>query len=603
MQTFKGIERFHGRIRLPDLKQHLRYAADKFGDMDAYIFRRVPKGEVYTRSYRRLLADVEAFGTQLLAMGLHGNHIVIVGANSYEWVVAHHAVVGGTGVSVPLDRQLPESEVINLTRRGEAAAFIFHPKHLDIAAAAARALPGVRHFICMDPERLEGAMPDDPRFCGMDSLIREGYARIASGDRSFLDAVIDPEAMCSLLFTSGTTANSKGVMLNHRNICANVYSSVRVLEILPGDRYLSILPLHHTFENTVGVYIMTYYGATICFTDGLRYLTDNLKEWKINIMLGVPLLFENIYRQIGKTLEKSGKAKLVKTMLKLTGVLRKTGIDIRRKVFHQIHEALGGGIKLCVSGAAALDEEVVRFFDGIGIDFFCGYGLTETSPVACCGNKFVNAFGSVGQPIPDVEIAIDTQETEPGAQAFGEILIKGPNIMLGYFQNPEDTAEALGADGWFRSGDIGYLDRKGCLHITGRKKSMIVLTNGKKAFPEEIEFLLDRIPGVSESIVWGDQSSREAVDICAKLVIRREDLPAGAGDTDEALADWAAAEIREINKRMPAYKSVKYFLLTEEDLVKTTTLKIRRPQEMEKIHAWLDEKGLTMKTASRMSVR
>lgn len=603
MQTFKGIERFTDRVRLPDLKKHLQYAAEKFGDQDAYLFRRVPKGEVQSRSYRRLLTDVEALGTQLLAMGLGKSHIVIVGANSYEWVVAHHAVVGGVGISVPLDRQLPDTEVVNLTRRGQAAAFIFHPRHLPAAEAVARELSGVRHFICMDPERLEAPMPDDPRFVGMDVLIEQGHALIAAGDRSFVDAKIDPEEMCSLLFTSGTTANSKGVMLNHRNICANVYSSVRVLEIGRGDRYLSILPLHHTFENTVGVYIMTYYGATICFTDGLRYLTDNLKEWKINVMLGVPLLFENIYRQIRKNLEKSGKENLVKHMLRVTGLLRKVGIDIRRKVFHQIHEALGGNINLCVSGAAALDEEVVRFFDGIGIDFFCGYGLTETSPVACCGNRFVNAFGSVGQPIPDVEIAIDTEESEPGAQAFGEILIKGPNVMLGYYQNPEDTAEVLQPDGWFRSGDIGYLDKKGCVHITGRMKSMIVLTNGKKAFPEEIEFLLDHIPGVKESIVWGDQSARETVDICAKLVLSREDLPSEAGTSDEEIADWVSARIREVNQKMPAYKAIKYFLLTEEELVKTTTLKIRRPIEQQKTHAWLEANTLTMKNANRRMVR
>ena len=603
MQTFKGIERYHGRVRLPDLKQHLRYVAEKYGDADAYVFRRVPKGPVFTRSYNKLLQDAESLGTELLAMGLGGQRIVIVGANSYEWVVAHHAVVGGVGVSVPLDRQLPEPEVINLSRRGEADAFIFHPKHLAIAVATSLALPGIRYFICMDPEQLEEPMPEDPRFLVMDKLLVKGRERIAAGDRSFLDAKIDPEAMCSLLFTSGTTATSKGVMLNHRNICENVYAAVRVLEISAGDRYLSVLPLHHTFENTVGVYIMTYYGACICFTDGLRYLTDNLKEWKINVMLGVPLLFENIYRQICKTLEKSGKTALVNRMIGIAGFLRMFGIDLRRKLFHQIHDALGGHINLCVSGAAALDEEVIRFFNGIGIDFFSGYGLTETSPVVCVGNRIMNVFGSVGQPLPGVEVAIDTTETEPGPQAIGEILTRGPNVMMGYFQNPEDTAEVLGADGWFRTGDIGYLDKKGCLHITGRKKSMIVLTNGKKAFPEEIEFLIDRIPGVKESIVWGDQVSRESVEICAKIVVNREDLPAGAGDTDETLADWAAAGIREINQKMPPYKAIKYFVLTEEGLVKTTTLKLKRPAEMEKTRAWLDGNNLQMKTANRRFIR
>ncbi len=603
MQTFKGIERLADRVLQPDLKQHLRYVAAKYGDAEAYRFRRAPREAVQTRSYRQLLSDTEALGTQMLAMGLKNSHIVIIGSNSYEWVVSHHAVVGGVGVSVPLDRQLPVAEVINLTRRGEAVVFIFHPRHLEAARAVADALPGIRYFICMDCERLGEPLPDDPRFVGMESLLTSGRARIADGDRSYLDAHIDPESMCSLLFTSGTTANSKGVMLNHRNICANVYSAVRVLEIAPGDRYLSILPLHHTFENTVGVYIMTYYGAVICFTDGLRYLTDNLKEWQINVMLGVPLLYENIYRQILKNLEKSGKAKLVRWMLVATSLLRKMGIDVRRRVFAQIHEALGGHIQLCVSGAAALDEQVVRFFDGIGIDFFNGYGLTETAPVASCCNRYVNVFGSVGQPMPDVEIAIDTAIDRPGPQAVGEILIKGPNVMMGYYQNPEDTAAVLQTDGWFRSGDIGYLDRLGCLHITGRKKSMIVLSNGKKAFPEEIEFLLDRIPGIKESMVWGDQSARDTVDICAKLVFVAEELPADAGTSDGERCEWVAARIREVNTMMPSYKAIKYFVLTEEELIKTTTLKVRRPLELEKTRAWLAKHGLTMKSAHRTLLR
>ena len=603
MQTFSGIERLPGRTLSRDLKQHLIRSVSLYGDQDAYMFRRTPGGDVHRRSFKDLLNDVEGLGTELLSMGLGGEHIVIVGANSYEWVVAHHAVVGGVGVSVPLDRQLPEQEVINLTRRGKARAFIYHPKHHEIACATARDNADIQQFICMDPERLESPYPDDPRFIDMSTIIERGRGRIADGDRSFIDAAIDPEQMCSLLFTSGTTAASKGVMLSHKNICNNVYGSVRILDISEGARYLSVLPLHHTFENTVGVYIMSYYGVCTCFTDGLRHLSDNLKEWKINVMLGVPLLYINIYRQIQKTLEKSGKTNLVKILLKVTGMLKAIGIDVRRKVFHQIHEALGGGIELCVSGAAALDQEVTRFFNGIGIDFFCGYGLTETSPVLSCGNRFVNVFGSVGQPLPDVTIAIDTESDKPGPDATGEILAKGPSIMIGYYENPEDTAEALTEDGWFHTGDIGYLDKKGCVHITGRKKSMIVLTNGKKAFPEEIEFLLDRIPGVAESVVWGDTTSHAGVDICAKFVINPEDLPEEAGKTDESVADWLAEQVRTVNSQMPAYKAIKYFLITEEGLIKTTTLKIRRPQDLEKTVGWLTDQGQTMRTAHRTYIR
>ncbi len=600
MQTVVG-KKYFDRPRYLTLRELIRDCTKRYADLAVYRYHEIPGGPEIVRTYREYGADIDAFGTGLVKLGLTGKHIVIVGANCYEWAVAHNAVVNGTGISVPLDRQLPEQEVINLTERGGAEAFIYNAPHHEIALSVAACNPKIRYFICMKPGVIPAELKQaDPRFKDYAEVWQLGQDALAADDRCFLDAPIDPDAMCSLLFTSGTTAMSKGVMLCHRNITANIHAVVCTINIAQGQKALSVLPLHHTFENTVGMYMMQAYGCCICFTDGLRYLAQNLKDWEINIVLAVPLLFENIYHQIQKTLVKTGKLKLVNTMRKVSNVLRKFGIDLRGKLFHQIISAVGGGLNLCVCGAAAIDQEITSFFNDIGIEFLCGYGLTETSPVISACNQFVNVYGSVGNPLAGIEVAIDTASDEPGA--IGEILTRGESVMLGYYQNPEATAEVMTADGWFRTGDIGFLDKKGCTHITGRVKSMIVLTNGKKAFPEEIEFLVNHVPGIKESLIWGDSTSHDTVDICAKLVLSPETMPEGILGDNKALVQYFADQLKIVNQQMPPYKAIKYFILSEQELIKTTTLKVRRPAEQEKIRNRLAELSLTMKTANGKNI-
>ncbi|MDD2458726.1 MAG: AMP-binding protein [Eubacteriales bacterium] len=601
MQTVIG-KTYYQVPRFETLRDLIRYSVEKYGDTPAYRYHDKPGGPDVVRTYREFGQAIDEMGTGLLAMGFAGEHLVVVGENSYEWAIANTAIVNGVGITVPLDKQLPVSEVINLTQRGKAVAFIYHPKHHEIAKMVAQAVPQVRSLICMKADIIEPELAQaDARFTDMDQVRAAGRAALAAGDRSFVDAVIDPEKMSSLLFTSGTTAMSKGVMLCHRNITHNVFAVMSTIKLEAGQRALSVLPLHHTFENTVGMYMMLGFGINICFTDGLRYLVDNMKEWKINIILAVPLLFENIYHAVQKKLVKSGKLALVNKLRVVARLLRKVGIDIRKKLFHQIHEGVGGGLSLCVSGAAAIDKEITAFFNDIGIEFWAGYGLTETSPVISCNNYFVNVYGSVGNPLATIEVGIDADSDEPGA--IGEILSKSPSNMLGYYENPEATAEVLTSDGWVRTGDIGYLDKQGCIFITGRKKSMIVLPNGKKAFPEEIEFVVNRIPGVKESIVWGDELNRDTIDICAKIVFSDELLPEGLAGDSEKISAYLAEQIKLVNKDMPVYKAVRNFVWTTEELIKTTTLKVKRPEESKKIKAWLDEHQTTMraKTGQRMS--
>lgn len=601
MQTVIG-KTYYQVPRFETLRDLIRYSVEHYGNTPAYRYHEKPGGPDVVRTYREFSQAIDEMGTGLLAMGFKDQHLVVVGDNCYEWAVANTAIVNGVGITVPLDKQLPVSEVINLTQRGKAVAFIYHPKHHEIAKAVAEAVPQVRSLICMKADVIEQELAQaDSRFTDMDQVRATGRAALAAGDRSFVDAVIDPEKMSSLLFTSGTTAMSKGVMLCHRNITHNVFAVMSTIKLEAGQRALSVLPLHHTFENTVGMYMMLGFGINICFTDGLRYLVDNMKEWKINIILAVPLLFENIYHAVQKKLAKSGKLALVNKLRVVARFLRKAGIDIRKKLFHQIHEGVGGGLSLCVSGAAAIDKEITAFFNDIGIEFWSGYGLTETSPVISCNNYFVNVYGSVGNPLATIEVGIDADSDEPGA--IGEILSRSPSNMLGYYENPEATAEVLTSDGWVRTGDIGYLDKRGCVFITGRKKSMIVLPNGKKAFPEEIEFIINRIEGIKESIVWGDELNRDTLDICAKIVVSDELLPEGLAGDAEKISAYLAEQIKLVNKDMPIYKAVRNFVWTTEELIKTTTLKVKRPEESKKIKAWLEDHQTTMRAMSgqRMS--
>ncbi|MHB1483396.1 MAG: AMP-dependent synthetase/ligase [Saccharofermentanales bacterium] len=596
MQTIMGKRYFEGR-KFSTIIEMIRQTVNLYGDIDAYIYHKVPDGEEFHKTYKQYLKDIEAFGTALLQLGTKNSHIAVLGENRYEWAIAHTAATNGVGVSVPLDKLLPPNEIENLLERGEADVYIFSPKYYKDAADIATRNTRIRHFICMNKADVKEELSNDPRFIDMADLMIKGQAAVDAGDRSFIDAPIDTEALSALLFTSGTTSMAKGVMLCQRNICANIYGVSGVIKIPAGSRTLSVLPLHHTFENSVGMYMMQYYGATICFTDGIRYISKNLSEWKINNILAVPLLFENIYNKVNDVLESTGKKALVNTMVKVSRASMKLGIDLRRKIFKQILAGFGGELNLAVSGAAAINPKIVQAFTDWGVTFLQGYGLTETSPVLSACNEFVNVIGSIGNPIAEVELAIDTEDPTPGA--IGEILARGDNVMLGYYKNEKATAEVLMPDGWFHTGDMGYLDAKGCIHITGRIKSMIVLPNGKKCFPEELEALIDQIPGVKESLVWGDESIRESIDIVASVLIDREKISKESGSPyDSSIAAYLADKIKDINAEMPAYKAIKYFVMTEKDFVKTTTLKIKRPVVIAEIREKLVATKQTMRSAN-----
>ena len=388
---------------------------------------------------------------------------------------------------------------------------------------------------------------------------------------------------------------SKGVLLSHNNITSNVYSITQTLDVRRGDRAFSILPLHHTFENTCDFFILSC-GACICMCDGLRYIVKNMEEWKPDVCISVPLLFENIYSKIEDGIKASGKERIIAIARPVTRFLKKCGLDVRRNVFKDIIDKLGGNLRMVVIGGAGIDKRYIDAFTDFGLQFYMGYGLTETSPVISVTNEVCNVHGSVGRPMAGITAAIDAEGKGP--KAVGEILTKSDCVMLGYYENEEATKEAIDENGWFHTGDMGFIDKTGSIHITGRVKSMIVLTNGKKAFPEEIEAVLTEIKGVAEAFVWGNRNERDAIDICAKLLINRKVIGAEMGLPTEAedsqIETYLNDKMHEANHKMPQYKIVRNYVFSEEDMIKTTTLKIKRPKEQEHIESRLAELGYTM---------
>lgn len=400
--------------------------------------------------------------------------------------------------------------------------------------------------------------------------------------------------MSALLYTSGTTSTSKAVKLSHANIAADLRGMAGIIQIPAGTRMLSILPLHHTFENTCGLYMALFVGAEIHECDGLRYIQANMQEYGIDMLIGVPAIFENFHSKVKDTLRKTGKTKTVAIMRVVTRVLRHIGIDIRRKVFKRILMAFGGRLAIGICGAAPIDREIIRFFDDIGFRIYQGYGLTETSPVvAGCGTvKFV--AGTVGRPVSGVEVGIDNQQ----AGEEGEILVRGPIVMLGYHDDPELTAEAIDADGWFHTGDVGRIDpRNGCLSITGRIKSMIVLKNGKKVFPEELEFLIGQFDYIKEAMVWGDEDADGDVYLSARFVVDRQKLEADgkSGADENELRAMLDDLVKKVNAALPSFKSIRYYVFGFQELVKTTTLKVKRNIEIQRIREFMAKTSIRWK--------
>lgn len=578
---------------ISDLRELVKGSARKNGGAVAFKFKD-KDGRITGKTFADMDSDIDCLGTALMSLELKNSRVSIISENRYEWGICYFSVVNGLGVAVPMDKYLPQNEVENLIERGKVEVIFYSPNFHGMMKEIARRNQRIKYYICM--ENVTDETGRDPKFLTMPNLIRKGRELLENGSRAFVDAEIDRDKMSVLLFTSGTTSMSKGVMLSHRNLASNVSGVTSIIKIYPGDVHLSLLPLHHTFENTIGLMFMVHSGVCIAYCDGIKYISQNLKEYKVTVLVAVPAIFEAMYKKLQDGIRKSGKEKAFKLLIRLSDMLRSIGIDARRKLFKSVFNQLGPGLRLAVSGAAPLDPEVVKGFDKIGFKLLEGYGLTEAAPVVAANNDFVNIPGTIGHPMAGIKVAIDC----PDENGIGEIITFGENIMLGYYEDPVATAEAIMPNGWFRTGDLGTIDEDGIIRITGRAKSMIVLTNGKKAFPEEYEVMLNRIPGVKDSYVWGNTAADGDIQVCAKLVVDKEKLKAlrGAVPSEKELAQGFDAAIREINKTIPQYKIIRYFVMTDEELVKANGIKIKRPVEYAKVKGMLEKAKIDMRKAS-----
>ena len=551
-----------------DLRDLIRSSAEMYGDKPAFLEKDVAGGEYRPISYVQLREDIDSLGTKFVEMGLKGKKIAVIGENSYRWVVTYLAVTNGTGVIVPLDKELTEIEIRNLIKRAKPEAIVFSNKLAKKVMESLEGLddgPSVK--ICMKPsEAGEGVL-------NWDEIRSEGKTLLLGGNRDFIDVVIDREAMCALLFTSGTTGMAKGVMLSHKNISANVYNMSKYVKIRSGGG-LSVLPMHHTYELTCHVFTGLYQGMYIAICEGLRYIQQNLKESKASVMLGVPAVFETMHKKVWKQAEASGQAGKMKAMMNLA---RKTKLynnqEVMRKIFSKVHTSLGNNVSLFIAGGAAINPDVIRDYEALGIPMIQGYGMTENAPIIAVNRDYYSKADSVGKPMPGTEVKIIYQDED----GIGEIICRGPSVMIGYYDDPEATAEVL-KDGWLYTGDYGRLDEEGFLYICGRKKNVIVTKNGKNIFPEEIEALLLENPLIEEVMVYGtiDKKNDDTV-VKAEIYPSYDELEARLGSvTEDGIQDVIKEAIEEVNDKMPTYKRVKRFKLRSEEFEKTTTRKIRR---------------------------
>ncbi len=556
-------------LKISTIKEMLNKSGKKFADRPAYEI----DNKIIT--HKEFRDKVNYLGTSLINMGLKGKRIAIIGQNSINWEMAYLSIVCGTGIVVPLDKLLPENELESLIERSEVNAIFFDDKYEET----------IKNICKKDNNNLEilismGNTKNEDSVFLLDELLEKGKELIDNGNKEFINSTIDENIMSILLFTSGTTSKSKAVMLSHKNICANLMAIKDRLKLNENDTFLSVLPLHHVFECTVGFLYPLYIGAKIVFGRGLRHITDDLRENKISVLLCVPAIYENIYKNIRKKFAKEGNLQLLQT---LETKAENCSMKERKEIFKQIHESLSNNTKIFVSGAAPLDPDVENGFRLWGFNMVQGYGLTETSPVIAVGAEDNYKLASIGTALNGIEAKI----LNPDKDGMGELAVKGDSIMLGYL-NDKDATDKVFDDDWFLTGDLAKIDEDGYIFICGRKKSVIVLKNGKNIFPEEMEKVINKIDGVKESFVFGKikNKSKDDIRLNVEIVFDKEEMKSTYNiDTIEEIYNKFHEKIKEVNSMMPSYKAIKGIVFSEEPLIKTSTNKIKRDENLAKINS------------------
>ena len=557
-------------------REMIEYSVKNYADKVAYKYKKngdLKHVEYVEKTYEQVGKDIKAFATELLNKGLENKKIVVIGNNRYEWCISYLAVTSANMIFVPLDKALPNNEIENLVIRSEAEVAIFDKKYIEVMKKLKKDTnANLKILICMDNIK-------DNDVENFSQLLQKGKELLKNDDNRYEKVKVNPEKMSIMLFTSGTTNVPKAVMLSQKNICANLSDFASWVKLYPTDTLLSFLPIHHTFECTVTFLYGFYSGCTVAFCDGLKYIQKNLVEYKVSVFVAVPLVLETMYKKVQKAIHDQGKEKLISTMIKISNALLKCKIDLRKVIFKKILDNLGGNIRLVLYGAAPMNKETIVGFNNFGIELVQGYGLTETSPVIAAETDKEKKPGAVGLALPSLNVKID----HPDENGEGEILVKGPSVMIGYYHNDEENQKAF-IDGWFRTGDYGYITEDGFIYVTGRKKDIIVLQNGKNVYPQEIEFLINKLPYVTESLVYQRGKDKTDTMLCAKIVYDKDLIKEKLGKkTEKEYQELIWEKIKEINQQLPVFKHIKKISITTEPLIKTTTQKVKRYEELKRV--------------------
>lgn len=540
-------------IEFQDLKEIMDFVAEKYGKNTAFIYKTPDRKDRVEITYSKFREDMDTIGAFLISRGLKGKRIVVIGPNSYTWLAAYYGIVINVGVVVPLDKGLPEEEIVNSLIKCKADAIIYDETlKMDFGK------------ICKnDGVAVKTLIP-------MSEISQEALAEHAKLVKKYRPEfkVIDKHAVDIILFTSGTSADAKAAQLTQRNIASTIAAMRKVEPIYEDDVEMILLPLHHAFGNQ-GVLMFISNGCTNVFCSGLKYVQKELKEYGVTAFFCVPLIIESMINKVLKTAEKEGKLQKLETGRKISKALLKAGIDVRRRLFKDVIDGLGGKLRFLISGAAGLDLKILEYATDFGILTVQGYGLTETAPTIASESYFYRRPGSVGHAMPGVEVKIN----DPDEDGIGELYARGPNIMKGYLDDEAANKEVF-VDGWFNTGDLARIDEDGYIFLTGRKKNVIVLKNGKNIYPEEIEQLIDKIPYVVENVVMGEEEGDD-YRLVAHVVYDPE-AEALAGKSIEEIQAKIDADMEKINDEMPKYKRIKQTYLRTEEFEKTTTQKIKR---------------------------
>ena len=541
---------------------------ETFGDN--IVFKYKKDEEIKEITYSKYVEDIKKVAEKILDSDI--NRVAVIGNNRYEWCITYLGVTTAGKVIVPLDKALTDKEIEKLLKRSEVEAVVYEEKYDNAINEAINQGCNIKYKVCMDDIEEDGVLK-------FSKILQDGENIIKSGKTKYDGIKINEDEMYIMLFTSGTTSEPKAVMLSQKNICENINAIADHVKLYTTDTLLSFLPIHHTFECTITFIYGTYSGATIAFCEGLRYIGDNLKEFKVTVFVAVPLVLETMYKKIQKGIVDSGKKDLIEKMKKISRALLKCKIDVRKKIFKPILKKFDEHLRVVLYGAAPMDKATIEGYNDFGIELVQGYGLTESSPVITAETDERKRPGSIGLPLNNVKVKIDN----PDKDGVGEIMAKGPNIMLGYYQNEDATKKAL-ENGWLHTGDYGYIDEDGFVYITGRKNDIIVLRNGKNIYPQEIEFLINKLPYVAENMVYAREKTKTDTLLCAKIVYNKDNIVDHFGEkTQKEYEELIWRDIKEINKDLPTYKHIKEIIVTDEPLEKTTTQKVKRYVEMKKI--------------------